>query len=401
MKYLKIFVLLLMSMFIFSTNVSASKGTVAGLRKELEEQRRTYNEASSNSNKSKAEINAAKNRIYNSQEEIKKNETAINKAKIEIETLNLEIAKTDEDIKKYLNTLQETSSNNLYLEFILDAKDYADLVYRYAIIEQLASHDKEKINSYENKIIQNKELQIELTNREKELQTQIASLEKEVVSLGKEYNKFVEIELDTKKELDATQVYIDHLVSIGCGETEEIISCIGLNGDTGFTRPVPYGTITSYYGWRTSPLTGAPGTWHGGLDIGGMREGSNIYPIANGIVVKIITKSGCGGNMVYINHNIGGKLYTSAYYHLLNIKVKTGDLVTRNSVVGGAGGWPASTPWDSCSTGTHLHLVLAHGWYGSKCEGDCYSSPSTFNAKSVNPRDYISFPNKGSWFNTR
>ena len=402
MKYFKIIIVLIFSLFIFTGETNATnKNTLAGFREKLAAYRKSHNEASSNASKTKSELNTAKNNVYNNQEEIKANEKKVEEAKTEIEVLNIEIAKKDEEIKKYMNALQETTGNNIYLEYILDAKDYADLVYRYAIIEQVSAHNNEKINEYEDKIDKNKELQVELAARELELEQQIVKLEKDIASLGKEYNKLVEITLDVKEQLDSTQAYIDYLVSIGCKENQDITDCIAKHGDIGFVRPVPYGTITSEYGYRTSPITGEKGTWHGALDIGGMKEGSNAYSAANGVVGKIIERSKCGGNMVYIHHNINGVKYTSAYYHLVNIKVSLGEVVSRNTVVGTVGGgW--LTPWDGCSTGTHLHFVIAKGWYGTDCDYDCYISPSLFSqTKAVNPRDYIHFPSKYRWFYTR
>ncbi|MDD4187948.1 MAG: peptidoglycan DD-metalloendopeptidase family protein [Bacilli bacterium] len=402
MKNFKLIIILLVSLFIFTpTFNAANNNTLATFREKLATYRKEHNQATANANKTKSELNTAKNNVYNNQEEIKTNEKKVEEAKIEIETLNIEIAKKNEDIKKYMNVLQETMGNNIYLEYILDVNNYADLVYRYAIIEQVSAFDKEKITQYEEKIDKNKVLQVELAQRELALESQIAKLEKDIVSLGTEYNKLVEITLDVKEQLDSTQAYIDYLVSIGCKENQDITDCIGKHGDIGFIRPVPYGTVTSNYGPRTNPITGAKGTWHGALDIGGMKEGSNAYSAANGVVGKIIRKSRCGGNMVYVHHNIKGVKYTTAYYHLYQIKVSLGDVVTRNTVVGTVGGgW--LTPWDGCSTGTHLHFVIAKGWYGTNCDYNCYISPTLFSqTKAVDPRNYIYFPQKYVWFNGR
>ncbi|MDD2505305.1 MAG: hypothetical protein PHF21_03425, partial [Bacilli bacterium] len=307
MKYLKIFIVLLASLFVFNTGVNAAnKNTIAALREELAAHKKSYNQAASNANRTKAEINASKGKIFSSHDEIKKNKELIEKAKVEIETLNVDIAKKDEDIKKYMNALQKTMGNNIYLEYLLDAKNYADLVYRYAIIEQVADYDKKQIESFEKQIEKNKELQVELAAREIKLNELISNLEKTVKSLGKEYDDLMEITLDVKEQLKAMEQYIAYLISIGCKENDDIDACIGQHGDSGFIRPVPYGTITSYYGYRKNPITGKKQSWHGAIDIGGMKEGSNVYSAANGTVALILRKQSCGGNMVYIHHNISG-----------------------------------------------------------------------------------------------
>ncbi len=402
MKYIKISLVLLFTIFIFTNNVHASKAdTLAGLRSELATLKAKKSSADSNKALTKSQINTARNNIYSSQEEIKKNEKAVENAKIEIEKLNIEIAKTDEEIKNLMNALQHSTGNNIYLEYIFEAKDYADLVYRYAIIEQVAANNSSKINQWEEKIDKNKELQIELAAREKVLEQEIIKLEKNVDSLGRKYAEQEDVVMDIKDEINSTQDYINYLVNIGCGENQSITSCLNMSGDSGFTVPLIRGTITSYFGYRVNPITGEKGTWHNAIDIGGNAEGTNVYSAANGTVTKIISRSSCGGNQVYVHHNIAGKLYTTAYFHLLNINVSIGQSVTRNTVIGTVGGG-RKTPWDGCSTGAHLHFVIANGWYGTTCSGDCYMSFNTFKyTKSVDPQAILKLPNKGVYWYSR
>ena len=225
MKYIKGGLILFISLFIFTNSVySSSADTLAGLRAELSKLKQDKSNNDYKLAKTREEINAAKNNIYSSQNEIIKNQDSIDKAKIEIEKLNVEIAKTEENIKGLMNAIQHTQGNNIYLEYILDAKDYADLVYRYAIIEQVAKDNKEKINSWENKIDQNKQLQIELAEREKELKVLIEKLNKSVASLGTTESKYEDVVMDIKDEINSTQEYINYLVKLGCGENQNIAS---------------------------------------------------------------------------------------------------------------------------------------------------------------------------------
>ena len=50
-------------------------------------------------------------------------------------------------------------------------------------------------------------------------------------------------------------------------------------------------------------------------------------------------------------------------YHLKSINVKVGDYVDQNTQIGVMGGSKSTTPWDTCSTGTHLHFAIARGLY--------------------------------------
>ena len=60
-------------------------------------------------------------------------------------------------------------------------------------------------------------------------------------------------------------------------------------------------------------------------------QGTPVYPAAPGKVAKIIDHYWCGGNMVYINHYVNGKYYTTAYMHLLEYYVYVGQEVNNNT----------------------------------------------------------------------
>jgi hypothetical protein len=120
-----------------------------------------------------------------------------------------------------------------------------------------------------------------------------------------------------------------------------------------------------------------------GMDIGGNPLGTNVYAAAAGKVNRIVVRASCGGNIVYIQHTINGKKLRSLYMHLHSVKVKVGDIVTANTVVGTVGG---NESYEHCSTGAHLHFGIMKGW-----EGTTY----------YNPRNYVSFPKLGNRFTSR
>ena len=156
-------------------------------------------------------------------------------------------------------------------------------------------------------------------------------------------------------------------------------------------RPTVKGVVTSEYYWRVSPITGKLET-HSGIDLGNSSpaEGTEIYPVAAGRIAAKIYKSSCGGNMLYIYHNINGKEYTSVYMHLLNFNenYKVGDIVRVTDLIAHMGGYSTAKKnggYDTCTTGAHLHLTLATG--------------HTLNHRATmfNPRDVLYFPN-GFWY---
>lgn len=113
---------------------------------------------------------------------------------------------------------------------------------------------------------------------------------------------------------------------------------------SGWLWPAP-GPITSYFGGRPDPITGAS-RYHPGLDIGA-SYGTPIQASNSGVVIYAGVQTGYG-NIVVIDH--GGGIAT-AYAHQSQILVSDGQYVSRGQVIGRVG----STGY---STGPHLHFEV-------------------------------------------
>ena len=143
--------------------------------------------------------------------------------------------------------------------------------------------------------------------------------------------------------------------------------------------PTPnYKTITSYFGYRTSPTTGAS-TYHGGIDIGA-PQGTEIHSIADG-TIKYVGWNGANGYTVMISHKDN---VVSTYGHISDsFLVSVGDIVRQGDVIAKVGpkyiAGPSNNPYKDSSgkttngatTGPHLHFALS------------------INNKKVNPLDYV------------
>lgn len=158
--------------------------------------------------------------------------------------------------------------------------------------------------------------------------------------------------------------------------------------DTKFRKPLVKGKISSGYGYKTNPSTGTR-IFHNGLDIAGNSEGTKVYATANGVVGQIVRKVVCGGNQIYVYHNINGEQVTSLYKHLLTINVSVGDKITSDTVIGTVGGGKGTSNWDKCSTGAHLHFTLANGWYGKT-----YTSYENFLKNTYDPKTVLNLSDK-------
>ncbi len=100
------------------------------------------------------------------------------------------------------------------------------------------------------------------------------------------------------------------------------------------------GRLTSGFGYRW-------GSFHYGIDIAGIPQGSSTLAAADGIVVFAGWK-GAGGNVVQIDHLNG---YVTNYLHHNSIDVKAGQRVVRGQRIGGIGR-------TGDSTGVHVHFEV-------------------------------------------
>ena len=392
-KYLLLVVAILISIpsFVFATDAK----TLRELRQELSDYQTKYNQAQEKKKEAQSEINSNNVSISKKQTEIAEGQQQVIDATNESAKLTTEIEEGKDELTNLMEAYQIASGDNVYLEYIFEATSYEDLVYRYAVIDEIMSYVDDKINDYEDKITQNNALKVYLAQKETQLNSQIDSLADEIEDLNDDVSSYNDVTLSVSKEIESTQSLIKSYVSMGCKEDEDLDQCASVLGDTKFIRPLNKGVITSYYAYRTSPITGKT-EYHSGNDIAGNPEGTPVYAIANGQVGKIVYHYYCGGNMVYIYHIVNGKKYTSFYYHLLSVNVSIGQRVTNQTVIGTVGGGSGTSSWETCSTGAHLHLGAATGWYGRD-----YVSSSEFKAHLIDSRTIVSIPNRGTWFYSR
>lgn len=105
--------------------------------------------------------------------------------------------------------------------------------------------------------------------------------------------------------------------------------------------------LTSPYGWREHPIIKDKMLFHEGVDIAA-RPGTPVYSTAQGKIVKILYSKYGYGNRIVIKHAYG---FETLYAHLGIIKVKKGQWVNKNQLIGTVGN-------TGLSTGPHLHYEI-------------------------------------------
>lgn len=124
--------------------------------------------------------------------------------------------------------------------------------------------------------------------------------------------------------------------------------------------PVPEGSywISSPYGPRVDPVTGETGDFHWGTDFAA-ADGTPILSTADGVVRLSGYISGWG-NLIVIEHTVGGEKFASLYAHMWDhgIHVTEGQRVVAGQHIGDVGS-------SGKSTGPHLHFEILPGGWGN------------------------------------
>lgn len=116
-------------------------------------------------------------------------------------------------------------------------------------------------------------------------------------------------------------------------------------------KPLNDGKISSYFGYRISPITNKY-SLHSGLDIAA-EENSKIYAVYDGIVEKA-EYNDINGNYIVIRHS---NTLKTTYNHCNKLLVKAGERIKTGDCIAlvGATGY---------ATGNHLHFeIIVNGKY--------------------------------------
>ena len=377
----------------------ASKAsTIQELRQELASLQAEKTEAENKKKLTQSEINNKKNQVHNAYHEKDVIAKQIEEATAEITSSELEIARVTKETDDLLRFLQISNSENLYFEYIFDATSISDFITRAATIEQLTEYNNAQLKYLEELITKNQNLKTELAAKNVEMDNLISDLSSKISSLGNQLAAISDMNEDINSQIKNQSALIDYYKGVCKSETQKLDECTDLAATGGFIRPLKQGKVNSQAGYRTNPLTGKIGSFHNGVDIG-VAEGTPVYASALGRVAAITRRSSCGGNIVYIHHNINGSARTTHYAHLLEINdsLKVGSVVTIETQIGRSGG-SSTKSYDSCTTGAHLHYGIAKGHYLAGGSNG-YSKWATFLAQTIYP--VPGFPAVGVYFYTR
>ncbi|UPM56353.1 murein hydrolase activator EnvC family protein [Gottfriedia acidiceleris] len=312
------------------------------------------------------QLNDQKKLLLNSLNTINK---SIENAKIKKSQKVAELINGKKEIEKLqveLEGLQKSVGNNSYIDVIFDAKSIGDLVQRINAIGKFMNADKDLVKEQKNDIekveLKKKDLiltQFKLKNDKKDLQ----NLERSLVNQETQMNAILSKLKDDLFEKEQDILSLEEQEEL-LKEQEKAIKVASSISGGNFTRPAE-GYLSSGFGYRSFDHE-----THFGVDI--VKKGSTpIVSVANGVVIRAYN-SASYGNVVFITHNINGKVFTSVYAHMQNYQVSAGQSVSKGQKIGTMGN-------TGHSFGKHLHFELHDGqWNEAK-------------SNAVNPAKYINF----------
>ncbi len=383
-KILGIIICIFSISLIFMMPVNTEAKTLRDLKQELAETIANQKAIEAQRAATKRKVAQYNSDISSASKSIEKCEDDIQAAREKIDELNEEIIEKNKEIDELLRFIQVANGESVFLEYVFNATSFTDFIYRMTVVEQLSDYNDKLIDEMYDMIEQNKQLQKDLKVKISDLENQIKSFQKKLLTLNLTLDDLDDEKLSVNEEIKIFEAEIEFYESEGCKLDEDLTTCTSIPYSNGFVRPLISGRVSSNFGWRT--VNGEKG-YHRGIDIA-IPEWTKVYAAAAGKVAVVSGRNSCGGNMIYIDHNIGGKRYTTVYMHLVSFNVKKNDYVNINTVIGYSGGGKTTQVYDDCTTGAHLHFGILEGW-------------TTNRNNAQDPRNFIYFPAKGSRFYSR
>ena len=318
------------------------------------------------------------------QMELNKQEIALYDQMIEEKAQEVVEAKRleDEQLERYRTRVRSMEENGNYgfLALILKATDLGEFLTAIDDIGEIMESDRQLEDEYIAAREHTEQVKADYEAYKAELEAKQEKLRAEQIELQKQIDEATELIAQLMEDIegnseelaklqeaqDATQKEIDEMVAElerqrreeeERRRQEEAANNPGGSGGGGgggtatgtgsFGWPVPSCTyITSKFGPRYHPVTGAYQSTHTGLDIGA-SHGATIVASDGGTVTTAGVKGGYG-NCVMIDHGNG---YYTLYGHMSSIAVSVGQSVSKGDTIGYVG----ST---GVSTGPHCHFEI-------------------------------------------
>lgn len=380
-----------------------------------------------------ARMKLTKQKVSQTENAVSDGKKQISKLKEEIKFIEERIKSREELLKNRMRSLQKAGGMVSYIDVILGANSFGDLIQRMSAVQIIMKADEDIINQQNMDLKEVSAKKDDLTIKQAKIERDLAnlkSLNNQLASQVSEKNKLMaslkakeseahEDVLDLKEQdqlLASQQAAMQKALEIAKKQAAEkaaaearrkaeakrkaeaaaksVKPSTSSNHSSGSGSSSSSGnssnsdnsggsdnTPTVSSGNFTRPANGyvssgfgqrsfEGGEFHEGVDIA--SAGSvPVVAAGDGVVIRAYVSSSYG-NCVFITHNIDGQVWTTVYAHLASFNVSTGQAVSKGMKIGYMGN-------TGHSTGQHLHFELHKGeWNYAK-------------SNAVDPMKYINF----------
>lgn len=369
---------------------------IADVKKQYKENENEIADLIAQKNVVDQEIQLLNTQIININEQISAYNLLIADKQDELDTAEDRLEALNQENKERIRTMEEEGEVS-YWEVLFKANSFSDLLDRLNMVEEIAASDKRRLQELSDAANKVEEAQAELETEKGELETTKKDLDDtqaEMNEKSKESEALLQELLQKADDLQALEeeckeqenAFLKQIAAMevqfnaakqreweawkatsvppttqaggtgGSSSGGTSGSSGGSSGGSGgWLVPCSYTSITSPFGNRNSPTSGAS-TYHQGVDLD-TGTGDPVYASRAGVV----TVAGWGraaGNYVQINHQDG---FSSIYMHLSSYCVSAGQIVSAGQLIGATGA-------TGITTGDHLHFGISYnGVYVNPC----------------------------------
>ena len=311
-----------------------------------------------------AQIDELNSQISALQTQIDTINANITKLQTQIDERTLKIEELNNQIKSRMVDMQPFISLNKYIEFIMGATDFVDLIRRTSAINEIMDYDTKQIQEMEDEKTKLKADQDEMQEQKNSLTSQqdILNETKTSVDSAKASQEELVVEYQNQEAaLEAAKRAATDDLSGLKDSIQKIADNIGyIAPSLGWIYPIEGSFYISAGTWYY-----AEGGVHLGLDFAASTSKYDVA-VANGVIAYISDGYGWGnignwsgtpaggGNTVTLICQVGGETYAIGYNHMSSgIKnyISVGQVVTQGTRLGKVGS-------SGNSSGPHTHIDL-------------------------------------------
>ena len=369
---------------------------IADVKKQYKENENEIADLIAQKNVVDQEIQLLNTQIININEQISAYNLLIADKQDELDTAEDRLEALNQENKERIRTMEEEGEVS-YWEVLFKANSFSDLLDRLNMVEEIAASDKRRLQELSDAANKVEEAQAELETEKGELETTKKDLDDtqaEMNEKNKESEALLQELLQKADDLQALEeeckeqenAFLKQIAAMevqfnaakqreweawkatsvppttqaggtgGSSSGGTSGSSGGSSGGSGgWLVPCSYTSITSPFGNRNSPTSGAS-TYHQGVDLD-TGTGDPVYASRAG-VVTVAGWGNAAGNYVQINHQDG---FSSIYMHLSSSCVSAGQIVSAGQLIGATGA-------TGITTGDHLHFGISYnGVYVNPC----------------------------------